>query len=187
MSRATSSSGGDLNEIPDCYIKTPNLKITMKIIPDISDGKGASYGDTTAIGRSYPIKTFSHGENRTISWTANFIVCKNSDINENLKYLRAIESLVYPRTDVGSGAPYAPPPVCFLKCGNLLGGYSDSGSGGSGEICAVLKNYDVKFPPDVPWDPTTKIPYKFSVNMNWDVVYRSDDLPGQERIINKGR
>lgn len=177
------SDKGDLNVISDCYIQTPGMIIPMKILPDISDGKGASYGDEQVIGRSYPIKTFSSGENRTISWTAHFIVCNQSDIATNLSYLRAIESLVYPRTDLVSGAPYAPPPVCKLKCGLLLSGRPND-SRDDGSVCAVLKNYDVKFPPDIPWDPETKIPYKFSVGMSWEVVYKSSELPGQEKIMN---
>lgn len=199
-SKATNLTG-DLNFIDNCYVQTPGKlsgiydastrefvgswdgKIPMRIIPDISDGKAASYGDESAMGRSIPIKTFSHGENRAISWTAHFIVCKQDDIAWNILYLRAIESLVYPKTNV-SGAPYSPPPVCLLKCGHLLSG---SFSGDDGGVCAVLKNYDVKFPPDVPWDPITLLPYKFSVGMSWDVVYKSDDLPGQDRIMYKGR
>jgi hypothetical protein len=175
-SKATNSSGV-LEEISDCYIQiSKSNTIPMRIIPDISDGKGATYGDETAIGRSIPIKTFSHGENRTIGWTAHFMVCEEKDIEQNLKYLRSIQSLVYPRD--GGSVPYAPPPVCNIRCGKLLG---------ETDVCAVLKSYSVRFPPDVPWDHKTKLPYKFSIDMSWEVVYKTDDLPGQERILNGGR
>lgn len=175
MTKATNSNG-ILQEIEDCYIQiSKSIKIPMRITPDISDGKGATYGDETAIGRSFPIKTFSSGENRSISWTAHFIVCEKGDIEKNLGYLRQIQSLVYPR-DPGS-VPYAPPPVCNLRCGKLLG---------EEDVCAVLKNYSVKFPPDVPWDSETKLPYKFSVDMSWDIVYKTNNLPGQERILLRG-
>jgi hypothetical protein len=172
MTKATDLNG-ILQEIEDCYIQiSKSIKIPMRITPDISDGKGATYGDETSIGRSFPIKTFSHGENRTIGWTAHFMVCEKGDIEKNLNYLRQIQSLVYPRD--GGSVPYAPPPVCTIRCGKLLG---------ESDICAVLKNYSVKFPPDVPWDYETKLPYKFSIDMSWEIVYKTNDLPGQERIL----
>ena len=186
--RATDNNGV-LNYIYDCYISIPRFKnpeyydpylrdtslIPMRIIPDISDSKGAQYSDEPIFGRSSPMKTYSHSENRTISWSATFIVCRELDPLINLSYLRAIQSAVYPRVENIGSAPYAPPPVCFLSCGKLL----DDDSG----VCAVLRSYTVKYPTDVAWDEATKIPYKFSVDMSWDVVYKSDNLPGQNKIL----
>lgn len=172
--------GGDLKEIPNCYITIPRGgKIPMKILPDISDGKSASYNDEAVIGRSYPMKTYSHSENRSINWTAYFMVCKQSDIYTNLNYLRYIESAVYPKQNF---LPYAPPPVCQIACGDLLVPLAN----GEKELCVVLKSYSVKFPTDVPWDEETNLPYRFSVDMNWEVVYNSNDLPGQEDILTLG-
>jgi hypothetical protein len=174
--RATNSNGS-LRPIPDCYIKIPGFggqahTIEMRVLPDISDSKSASYSDEPVIGRSTPLKTYSHSENRSINWTAYFIVCEKDDINRNYKDLRAIQSVVYPRDWVAT--PFAPPPICSLKCGDILG---------PKEICAILKSYSVKYPTDVPWDEKTYIPYKFSVDMTWDVVYESSNLPGQEKIF----
>lgn len=189
MAEKATLQGGNLSEIKDCYIKIPKQRnfvelpggfngiIPMKILPDISDSKSASYNDEAIIGRSFPMKTFSHSENRAISWTAYFMVCKEEDIQNNLFYLRAIESAVYPRNDLG-GAPYAPPPVCVLSCGELLAK--------SKEVCAILKSYSVKFDTTVPWDEATKLPYKFSVDMQWEIVYMSNNLPGQDRIFRGG-
>lgn len=193
MSRATDQYG--LLPIKNCYIKIPGLNlgsstraavnkgyptdaIPMTILPDISDSKGATYNSEPIIGRSSPLKTYSHSENRQISWTANFMVCQKSDIALNLIYLRTIQSAVYPRNGANS-APYVPPPVCELCCGSLLSK--------SGPICAVLTNYTVQYPTDNVWDEETKLPYKFSVTMTWEVVYMSDNLPGQERILEEGR
>jgi hypothetical protein len=50
-----------------------------------------------------------------------------------------------------------------------------------------LKSYSVKFPTDVVWDQDFYVPYKFDVDTSWDVVYRSSELPGQERIAQLGR
>jgi hypothetical protein len=162
---------GSLKEIENCYIKTPFRTIRMRILPDISDSKSASYSDEPVIGRSSPLKTYGHSENRSINWTAYFIVCEPNDINRNYLDLRAIQSVVYPRHRI---EPFAPPPICSLRCGDLIS---------KKDICAVLKSYSVKFPTDVPWDEQTFIPYKFSVDMNWDIVYESTNLPGQEKIF----
>ena len=185
--------GGSLIAIPDCYINISGYKIPMYILPDISDGKSAEYSDTPVIGRSTPIKTFSNSGIRTISWTAQFMITQKNPYDNavlssenpdreirsqtaetNLFYLRLIQSAVYPRSG-GSAAPYAPPPVCSIRCGSLLKE--------SGDTCVILRSYSVKYPTDVAWDESTKIPYKFSVDMQWEVVYSSENLPGQEMIM----
>lgn len=171
-------TNGVLSEIKDCYVSIPGFgRIVMRTLPDISDSKGASYSDEPVIGRSFPMKTYSHSENRAISWTAYFLVCEEADVDKNLKYMRAIQSAVYPRDGKG-GAPYAPPPVCAICCGKLLSE--------SGPVCAILRSYTVKFPTDAVWDEKTKLPYKFSVDMSWELVYISNNLPGQDRIIKTG-
>jgi len=181
MPRAT-IPGGELENISKCYIVVPvrrgALKIELNNLPDITDSKSASYNDEPVIGRSFPLKTFSHSENRTISMQLHFFVVKQTDVVTNLFYLRLLESAVYPREDASSGAPFVPPPVCRIKCGLLL---ADS------ELCVVLKSYSVKFPTDVAWDSFNFTPYKFDVDTTWEVVYRSEALPGQERIFESGR
>lgn len=169
--------GGDLVPIPDCYVICGDGNwIDMKILPDISDSKSAAYNDEPIIGRSLPLKTFSHGENRSISWTAHFIVCKSGDAEEILSNLRSIEGCVYP-TDTSTATPYEPPPICKIKCGMILG---------DDELCVVLKSYSVKFPTDIAWDEDNYIPYKLDVDMSFEVVYDSNDLPGADRIFTSG-
>jgi hypothetical protein len=183
---------GDLQEIEDCYILIGGIsgtslggaggqKLIQKILPDISDSKSASYNDEPIIGRSFPLKTYSHSENRTISWTMHFMVVKKGDAEENMKQLRAIESLVYPRDQDSTSTPFAPPRICQLKCGDLLT---------RGKVlCAILKSYSVKFPTDVVWSAPEKlglIPHKFDVDMQFDVVYNSTDLPGEDVIFSAG-
>lgn len=180
MPKATGPSGQLIN-LRDCYIFVPNYgTIYLNNLPDISDGKGAAYNDETPIGRSFPLKTYSHSDNRTISMQLHFYVGKQADVVDNLSYLRAIESAVYPRDQVGgaANAPFVPPPICRIKCGRLLA---------NEELCCVLKTYSVKFPTDVAWDEDFYTPYKFDVDTSWDVVYKSSDLPGQGRILNSGR
>lgn len=161
--------GGNLIAIPDCYVQIMDKVIEQRILPDISDSKSAAYNDEPIIGRSFPLKTYSHSENRAISWTAHFITCKQEDIEDHLDTLRVIEAATYPQ----DGQPYAPPPICKLKCGFLLG---------DDELCAVLKSYSVKFPTDVAWDEATLMPYKFDVDMSFEVVYDSQDLPNADTI-----
>ena len=164
---------GKLQNIPNCYIKIQGKEIPMNVLPDISDSKSAAYNDEPVIGRSFPMKTYSHSDNRSINWTAYFISTSINDIYQNLDYLTLIESAVYPRDQAFQ--PYAPPPVCALRCGHLLDPYAD--------ICAVMKSYSVKFPTDVAWDKDTNLPYKFSIDIQFDVVYESSMLPGQEKIM----
>jgi hypothetical protein len=174
---------GDLKQIPDCELIIPGVQnrlngsqagqIVFNNLPDLSDQKGASYNDEPVIGRALPIKTFSQGENRAISVTANFYVIKRGDEDVNLRILRAIQSAVYPRD--GNGAmPYYPPPVCKLKCGKLLS---------KNHLCVVMKDYNVKFPTDVPWNQQTYVPHKMEISMSFEVVYPSSRLPGQEQIV----
>jgi len=183
---------GDLEAIPDCTLSIPvtpegggaatPTDIEFYILPDISDSKGASYNDENLIGRSNPIKTYSHSENRSISVEIHFIALKREHIERNLEWLRTIQSAVYPR-DGSGGAPYLPPPICHFKCGQLLGQEG---------VCVILKNYSVKFPTDVPWATvqvggiTSLLPYKFDVSTTWEVVYASSKLPGQHRIVDEG-
>jgi hypothetical protein len=101
-------------------------------------------------------------------------------------YIRAVQAAVYPFDSKDSnlggnvagngGAPYAPPPVCKLQCGDLLSKV--------GPINAVLKSYSIKFDPSVPWDEKTYLPYKFDLDLSFDVIYNQSDLPGANRIFN---
>lgn len=164
--------GGKLKKIPDCWIKIGKTIIELNNLPDLGDQKSASYNDEPIIGRSFPIKTFANGDNRSISCSINLFVQSKSDIGKNLSILRLIQSAVYPRT--GAGAPYYPPVVCQIKCGKLLS---------NKPLCVVLKDYNVKFPTDVPWDEETLCPYRLEISMSFDEVRASNDLPGNETIL----
>jgi len=167
---------GRLTPLDDCYVNFPNLgaKIYMEILPQISDQKGASYSDENGIGRTQPWKTYQYSENRSISWTATFIATKDSDFDRFLDYIRTIQAAVYPM-DKGGSAPFAPPPVAKIRCGQLLQR--------EGELCAVLKSYSIKYDAGVPWDERTYLPYKFDIDMTFDVIYNQTSLPGAETIL----
>jgi hypothetical protein len=179
---AATIPGGNLKPIDNCYVIIPIMDgefvLTFNNLPDITDAKSASYNDEVVIGRASPIKTYSQSDNRTISMQMHMIVSAPGDIQYNLACLRAIQSATYPR-DGANGAPFVPPPVCRIKCGKLLSN--------QGELCVILKNYSVKFPTEVSWDESTFVPFKFDIDTNWDVVYKSSDLPGQDRIFTLGK
>lgn len=181
MPKATLASG-DLVELKECYIDIPDLNetITMKILPDISDSKSASYPDEKAIGRSMPFKSFENSENRTISWTAHFFVCKDGDQDQILSWMRTLEACTYPQYKNTGGAPYAPPPICKLRCGAILSSLEAE------DVCCVLKSYSVKFDTSFPWDDVTFIPYKLDIDLQFDVVYNQADLPGADKIMTDG-
>jgi len=169
-------AGGGLNPIENCQIFVPGFgPIVMDALPEISDSKSASYNDEPIMGRAFPLKTYSHSENRSISMTIHFYTITETDSNRHMNAMRALESCVYPR-DQG-GMPFIPPPVCKIRCGKLL---ADE------DLCVVLKSYSVKFPTNVVWNKTNYFPYQFDVETNWDVVYRSLNLPGQRQIIQFG-
>ena len=172
-------SGGPLVPINDCWLSIPpSSPIVFNVLPDITDQKGADYSDESVIGRSSPLKTYSSSQNRTIGMQIHFVVSRPQDVAVNLDHLKLIESAVYPRTGVLANAPFVPPPVCQIKCGQLL---ADE------PLCVVLKSYSVKFPTEVAWSETTFCPFKFDVDTNSDVVYKTSDLPGQFRILASGR
>jgi len=173
---------GSLNRIEDCYLTIPGAgTIIMNNLPDISDSKGAVYNNEAIIGRSFPLYTYSHSADRTISMQMHFFVVDPNDVFQNLNYLRWIESAVYPREGGSIGAPFIPPPVCQIKCGELLA---------KEPLCVVLQSYSVKFPTEVAWalDPQPVFtPFRFDVDTQWLTVYTSPDLPFQSRIVQTGR
>ena len=168
---ATDASG-HLKPIPDCYLEIGNFRLEFNNLPDLGDSKSADYSDESVIGRAAPIKTYSKSENRVISCSITLLVQDQSDCKKNLKILRNIQSAVYPRT--GPGAPYFPPVICRIKCGQLFS---------KNPICCVMKDYNVKFPTDVPWDEETLCPYKMEVSMTLDQVFSSNQLPNQNLIL----
>ena len=165
---------GSLRPIDDCYIYVPELsdEIVMKILPDISDTKSTTYSDEPAIGRSFPIKNYSQSDNRSISWTIHMMVCREGDREEIIQAMKLLEACVYPTRQE---TPYAPPPICQIKCGRLL---TDDDQ----PLCCVLKNYSVKFPTDVAWDEEGYVPYKLDIDLTFEAVYDSKNLPYAEDI-----
>jgi hypothetical protein len=173
--RAT--NGGLLAPLSDCEIVIPGAGIIHpRILPELSDQKGANYVDEPVMGRSSPPQIYSYSEKRVFGITLHFFAETSKQSLENLKELRWIQSALYPRSDSGS-APFAPPPICTIKCGRI---FADA------PLCVILKNYSVKYPTDVPWDETTYLPIKFDVDTSWEVVYKVTSLPGAEKIITSG-
>lgn len=201
--KATSS--GRLNKLEQCQIVIPipdargmgsgpsisgsgmsqEYILSMNNLPDISDSKSAVYNNEPIIGRSTPLYTYSHSGDRTLNIQIHFFIVEPGDAEKNLLALRVIQSAVYPREDSAGTFPFLPPPVCRIKCGSLL-------TAGQDHLCAVLQSYNVKFPPDVAWHESqdgisTYCPYRFDVDTTWLVVYSSEDLPFQSRIVTSGR
>lgn len=175
---------GSLVEIPDCTIEIPSRKkdthiIKMNNLPDISDSKSAVYNNEGIIGRSFPLYTYSHSADRSLSIQIHFFIVNEGDGERNLEDLRWIQSAAYPRKG-DKGTPYKPPPVCKIRCGDLLATKGEA-------VCAVLQSYSVKFPTEVAWEERTYCPYRFDVDTQWLTVYTSADLPYQNRIIKLGR
>lgn len=176
---------GSLNPISDCSIFIPGCGdelnaglIELNNLPDISDSKDAVYNSEAIIGRSTPLYTYSHSGDRTISIQIHLYVVDKGDAERNLTYLRWIQSALYPRIGDKS-TPFTPPVICQIKCGSLLA--KDE------PLCCFLKQYNVKFPTDVAWEEETFCPYKLDIDTTWTVVYSSENLPFQKRIVKSGR
>lgn len=164
---------GRLRRISDkCYLQIGDFTLFFNNLPEFGDSKGATYNNESVIGRAAPIKTYANSEDRSISCSIQLFVQDPSDCKKNLTILRNIQSAVYPRT--GPGMPYFPPVICRLRCGNL---FSENA------ICCVMKNYNVKFPTDVPWDYETLCPYRMEISMDFEQVYASQSLPNQNLIL----
>lgn len=177
--KGTKDNGG-LQIIPNCRIDIPGCKpILLNALPDISDSKEAVYNDEPIIGRSFPLKTYSHSENRAINMTLHFYLIEPGDVADRLDNLRALQSALYPRDGSGGSTPFIPPPVCKIQCGKLLGDRA---------VCAVLKSCSTKYPIDVVWveQGGVYLPLKFDVDTSWHVIYRTDQLPGQQNIYSSG-
>jgi hypothetical protein len=172
--KATKGNGA-LEKVPDCYVVINNVQIDMYALPEISDSRSVAYNDEPIMGRSLPMKTFSHGENRTISMEIPFYITEEADPSQNLAWLRAIESACWPQE--GKDTPYVPPRPCSIKCGKQLG---------DDPVCCVLKSYSVRFQSDVAWDEETLLPYKFTVSCQFEAIYAADELPNEDKILESG-
>jgi hypothetical protein len=181
---------GKLQKVNGCLIVIPGenvkpRKIVMRALPDISDSKQAIYNGEGIIGRSAPLYTYSHSGDRNINMQIHFFVVQdrcNGNCGQcpdcNLTNLRWIQSACYPRKDAIT--PYKPPPICRIKCGDLL-------AKGNRAVCAVLQSYSVRFPTEVAWDTETGCPYRFDVDTSWLVVYSTEKLPFQNKIYTFGK
>ena len=155
-----------------CFLQIGSFTLYFNNLPDLSESKSASYNDEAVIGRAAPIKTYANSDNRSISCSISLFVQKKQDCKDNISILRKIQSAVYPRT--GVGAPYFPPVICRIQCGDLFS---------KDPICCVMRDYNVKFPTDVPWDLDTLCPYKMEISMTLEQVYSSNNLPNQDLIL----
>ena len=158
-----------------CEIQTPCGCITLKILPDITDSKSATYVNEPAPGRSSPMLTYAYSDARTINTELHFMITKFEDIQDNIRAIRIIQSLVYPGEGNGL-APFTPPPVVRFICGVLMDGTDG--------LCLVLKNYSIRYPTEVAWDFVSYLPYKFSISCSWEVVYPCNKLPVNKCIKN---
>lgn len=176
-------STGELNRIPNCYIRGQQNYIYMYNLPEISDKKGAEYHTENGMGRSMPYRSFNTGSARTISWKCTFISYDSESIVRNMRYLRLLESFVYPRRDPANIIPYIPPVILSIKCGSLLADESV-------ELNAIMLSYGVTFLTDQVWNTDygtgTYLPLKLEVGLELEIIYDTRYLPGAERIVELG-
>jgi hypothetical protein len=170
----TRSGAANLGAVAGAFSGGSKL-ITLNILPEISDSKSAEYSDESIIGRSFPIKVYNHSGNRAIGMKCTFIVQEKADIQKNWENLRALQSAVYPG-DSGK-IIYLPPPICQIRVGYLFTAQN------GGWIPVVLKTCSVNYKTDVVWDDQTYLPYFMEVDLQWEVVFANNQLPGQDKIF----
>lgn len=172
------SAGGSLLTIEDCYIEIPIGDVVKTIylnnLPEITIAKTSQFNDEVVQGRATPIKTYSHSDNKVITMQLHLISNSANEMRNNIENLRALESALYPRSGLGMNLAYRPPPVCFIKCGEIFG---KSG------ICVLLTSFSARMPTDLVWDRTTLLPRKVDVDLQWHAVYKPNNLPNQEKIF----
>jgi hypothetical protein len=151
-------------------------------LPDISDSKTVDYHSENIPGRSSPMKIFHASNDRTIQITLHCTVVMQSDILKYLTWKRALESCLYPTNAEDGMAPFGPPKVCKIQCGLFLAQATSGKNSQPAPVCAILKSCSTKAGTDVAWDEATYLPWKFSIDTSWDVVYASTQLPVDNRL-----
>lgn len=121
-------------------------RLPFQFLPDnISESKAAIYGDIITIGRSTPIKTYSHSASKNLNFTLKFFANpEKGDMSMTPKVIKErvdfCYSLLYP--DYSAGFVLKPPPKCLIRIGDQI---TFAG------ICkTVTSNYNLEGP--VPWD-----------------------------------
>ena len=83
--RATSTKTSNLIPLPGCKINIQGQDIFLRVLPEITDTKSASWNDEPIMGRAFPMKTYSHSENRAITMVCHFVVIEEKDIEDNIR------------------------------------------------------------------------------------------------------
>jgi len=108
-------------QVPILRTGVPNIGtldrflITLYVLPELTDQKGAEYPDEPITGRSFPIKIYNYSGNRSIGLKCTFIVQEKTDILKNFQSLRALQSTVCPDSNNqgvndANRLAYIPPP-----------------------------------------------------------------------------
>jgi len=164
----------------ECSLFIPGFgRIVMDNLPDLTDSKQNVWSEDQVMGRSSPIVGYNHSGSRTISLVFHFFAVRRADLIRNISYLNAIRSCAYPRKSTSANIPYLPPVICKFRFGKTLSN--------DGDVCIILDSYNFSPPTDVIWDEELLMPYKFDVSTSWKIVYSSNDLPFNTRIITLGR
>lgn len=142
--------------------------LPFQFLPEsIQDSKAAVYGDITVIGRSTPIKTYSHTGAETLAFSLKFFANpEQRDASLSPKLIKErvdfCKSLVYP---VYTGFIVKPPPMCIVKIGNYIAFYG---------VCKSVSTSVTNSPEGgTPWDidPVTGIlPHGVQINLTFEDV-----------------
>lgn len=135
--------------------------IPFQFMPDnFRDAKAAVYNDIAIVGRSSPIKNYSHSSPRTISFALQFFASPEAGLGFALPILiktriDACRALVVPNY---SGFIMQPPPRCIVSLGLQVA------------FLGVCKSVNVSYTNTSPWDvlPMPVLAHHATVDMTFE-------------------
>jgi hypothetical protein len=149
-------------------------------VPEVQVTKEANYSDIQILGRSSPIKTYAGSGYRRLATTFHLHSTNPQLKRYHIAFVRALESLLYPEYK----GTYLPPPIAQFRCGVLISNRAlvDNGMGGYVNVVATSINYSLD-PNIVMLGVNDLFPVYLSIQVNFDVVYQFNLLPGASDVV----
>jgi len=153
---------------------------SLYAMPEVQVTKEANYSDIQILGRSSPIKTYAGSGYRRLATTFHLHSTNPQLKDYHIAFVRAVESMLYPEY----GGTYLPPPIGQFRCGVLISNQALVGAiaGGYVNVVATSLNYSID-PNIVMLGNVDLFPAYVALQVNFDVVYRFNDLPGAGDVI----
>lgn len=189
--RATSAAGS-VRPIPGAWLRIPGTsppdfggsndglgRWSLYALPEVQITKEANYSDIQIFGRSSPIKTYAGSGYRRLATTFHLHSTNPQLKTYHMAFVRAVDSLLYPQYQ----GTFLPPPIAQFRCGSLISNKDLvlSNAGGYVNVVAMSVNYSLD-PNIVHLGTMDLFPMYLSLQVNFDVVYQFNLLPGTNDV-----